>query len=446
MARPATGSARWNPTAATWEVRITIAGKRQPPVAVEVPQCLVVPNAPPPKCTCASCAQARRVAKLVSDEYRSRGLVPEHTEETANEWHVRYIKLHGELGNETRGQGSWERWCAPHFGTTPIARVTRDQIIATRNGMTAATLAKDGPSAKRIANLWSELIKAPFSRAFCDDDPKYSTVRVGPYAANPATGVKPPVTSKEKDDDARERQPLFPREFARVMACAAVPVEWRQLYAVATFLFLRPEELYGLRWSDVDWDAEEVRVRRALDLRTGDEKRPKTKAAIREVPIHPNLMPLLAAMRAGKDASDRVVPIATRTRDVEKNADMVRKHLRAAGIERSELFDGTDDLMPFDFRSLRTTGCTWHAMQGTDSWVLARWAGHTSPEVTWAHYAKQGPDLRRRHGEPFPALPAALTEPPEGFGGVSAFWSGGVSDSASLQCEGGDLNPYGVTR
>jgi integrase len=82
---------------------------------------------------------------------------------------------------------------------------------------------------------------------------------------------------------------------------------------------------------------------------------------------------------------------------------MTREHIRMARIERTELLEGTDDLMPFDFRSWRTTGCTWHAMLGVDSWALARWAGHKTPETTWMHYAKEGPDVRRRHGEPFPA-------------------------------------------
>ena len=76
--------------------------------------------------------------------------------------------------------------------------------------------------------------------------------------------------------------------------------------------------------------------------------------------------------------------------------------------------------MPFDFRSWRTTGCTWLAMLGTDSYVIAQQAGHKSPDTTWGSYIKRGPDLRQRHGEPFPALPAELLEHPEGFGLVLA--------------------------
>lgn len=69
--------------------------------------------------------------------------------------------------------------------------------------------------------------------------------------------------------------------------------------------------------------------------------------------------------------------------------------------------------MPFDFRSWRTTGCTWLAMLGTDSYVIALQAGHESPETTWGSYIKRGPDLRQRYGEPFPALPPALVSEPD---------------------------------
>lgn len=451
--RPARGSLRWHRTANVWEVRVTlIDGKRTPPIAIPgLPPCVVAPNDPPRGCTCEACKSAVYHGGLISSRLRSGEYVEASTLETAREWFTRYLTLHAELGNETRGMGSFDRWCQS-ISTTSIAEVTREQIVSIRDAMTKATLAKENRiSAKRVANLWSELIKAPFSRAFTDDDPKYSSVRVGPANANPAIGIKPPVSTKEKQEDRRERQALFPRDFDRLMSCAAVPIEWRRLYAISIYLFVRPEELYALRWSDVDWEAQEVRVRRSMDLKTGEEKpTTKTKAGRREVPIHANLMPLLTTMQTeANDRSARIVPLATKTRDVEKNASTLRRHLVAAKIDRDELLEGSGELMPVDFRSLRTTGCTWHAMLGTDSYALARWAGHESPDVTWGHYAKQGPDLRRRHGEPFPALPTALlspASPPESFGGVSVFRFDGMRNYVSLQCEGGDLNPYGVTR
>ncbi len=446
MARPSTGAPRWNAAKGYWEARVMINGKREPAPLRGIPKCVA-----PAPCSfekdkrsllCASCTQARRVAKTVSDKYRRDGYVPEETGETANEWHVRYLERHKELGRQTRDMaGAWERWLAQEVGAKPLSAVTREQIIRVRDALTRA-VERGEISAKRVLNIWSDIVKAPFSRAFTDDDPRYSSVRVGPESANPAVGVKPPVTKEQLDNARRERQPLFPNEFIRLLNAENVPVVARRIYVIATYLFARPQELYALRWSDVDWDAGEVRIRRKLDVRT-DKEVPGTKsdAGIREIPIHDNLMPLLKVMREGAKPTDRIIPIEGAARMFERFADQTRQNLALANIERTELLAGTVDFMPFDFRSWRTTGCTWHAMLGTDSYVLATWTGHKSPETTWASYIKRGPDLRRRHGEPFPPLPEELLGPISGPSGSGReLVSGPIppNDSHTLQRRGRD--------
>lgn len=413
MARPATGSARWNAKKAYWEARVTIPGAGRKPAPLRgVPPCIVNPSAPPARCACESCTRARRVAQLVSDQARDAGMVPAEAGETWNEWHPRYLDVHDRLGKLTHGmKGSGETWVGARIGRMPMATLKREHIAAIRDAMTKAVLGGE-VSAKRIMNVWSGIVVAPFSRAFTDDDPRYASVRVGPAASNPAAGIKPPVTKEQIDEGERERQPMYPHEFLRLLESEDVPAEAKCVYVVATYLYCRPQEFYALRWGDVDWEAREVRIRRKLDVRSGEEK-PGTKsdAGIREVPIHPHLMPLLKALHKHRAADDaRIIPMIGSARSFERFADQTRRHVKLAGIERRELVTGTDDHMPFDFRSWRTTGCTWLAMLGTDSYVIAQQAGHKSPETTWASYIKRGPDLRQRHGEPFPPLPAELLE------------------------------------
>ncbi len=62
------------------------------------------------------------------------------------------------------------------------------------------------------------------------------------------------------------------------------------------FTGLRPAELYGLTWADVRERV--IKVQRGRDMNSGDEKGTKTKASVRDVPIHPHLAPLVDAMRA----------------------------------------------------------------------------------------------------------------------------------------------------
>lgn len=420
MARPATGSPRWNPTEKRWEVRISLPGVGRPPAPLDgIPPCLDgTPLAKGHSCT--SCDRARRVAKLVSDKARAAGAVPRGSGECWNEWFDRYIEVHERMGKLARGMsGASRQWIAPTMGTVPMTALRREHVVQVRDGLTRAVLAEK-VSSKRAMNVWSACVVAPMSRAFHDDDPRYTEVRVGPADANPAIGIKPPVTKQQLDEDRRERQPLYPTEFVQLMSCPRVPLAAKRIYAVATFLYTRPQELYALRFSDINWEAGEVRIRRKLDVRTGEEKAgTKSEAGIREVPIHENLMPLLEAMRVeAKDDNALLFPVTGSARLFDRLAEQTRRDVRHAGLGRRELVDGTEDLMPFDFRSWRTTGCTWLAMLGTDSYVIAAQAGHKTPETTWANYIKRGPDLRRRHGEPFPALPAALLDPAAGN------WSG----------------------
>lgn len=96
--------------------------------------------------------------------------------------------------------------------------ITADDVKAVRDNLARARL-EGRLSGKRCLNVWSRVIKAPFSRAWHDDDPRYGELRIGPYAANLALGIKPPVSRDDADEDERERQPLEPGEALALLAC-----------------------------------------------------------------------------------------------------------------------------------------------------------------------------------------------------------------------------------
>ena len=86
------------------------------------------PAAPAKGCACAARAQAKRIAKLVSERARQAGAVPVETVETAGEWFARFVKLHGELGNGTAQHlGDWTRYVPETLrlrGSRPGRRTT----------------------------------------------------------------------------------------------------------------------------------------------------------------------------------------------------------------------------------------------------------------------------------------------------------------------------------
>ena len=80
---------------------------------------------------------------------------------------------------------------------------------------------------------------------------------------------------------------VYPSEFLKLVRCAAVPREWRELYAVACYLYLRPGELRALLWTDVDFQAGVVHVTKAYDEDSKSVKTPKTRNGVRDVPSPP---------------------------------------------------------------------------------------------------------------------------------------------------------------
>jgi integrase len=243
-------------------------------------------------------------------------------------WEQKYLPRYERLGKDGRTLRTDGRRILEAIGSTPATEITREQIRAFRDSLAEETRAAEDPiTPKRAMNVWSSLTAA-LSRAFSDDDPDYGAVRIGPQSADPCLGIKPPVTTERLKETKKSRQHLYPREFVRLMNCAGVPVVWRRLYAIAVYTYLRPEEIYGLTWGDVDLDAEQIHVWRTFKIRTGEVKDDTKTHEERHVPIHRNLLPLLQQMKreAGNDPREKVVPIATATRDAEKNAQMTRAH------------------------------------------------------------------------------------------------------------------------
>jgi integrase len=91
---------------------------------------------------------------------------------------------------------------------------------------------------------------------------------------------------------------VYPSEFVALVSSSRVPLRWRRLFALGAYTFMRPGELEALRWEDVDLVHGAIHIHRAVDRARvrGRIKATKTNLA-RRVPIEPELLPLLRAMR-----------------------------------------------------------------------------------------------------------------------------------------------------
>lgn len=193
---------------------------------------------------------------------------------------------------------------------------------------------------------------------------------------------------------------LSTAEITALFALELSPFE-RAVFAVAIFVGLRREEIWGLRWQDVvfgDGDGRdpEIQVRRAY---AGPVK---TRNALRDVPMLPPVREALKAWRAvqptaaiggalvfpgedGKCFGDSYDAGWSDHRQKRSGSDEVRvtAGLRTMANIRSRI----------TFRDIRHT-CGCHLAQGTwlgrrfDLNEIKTWLGHSSIAVTERHYSK----------------------------------------------------------
>ncbi len=418
MARPASGSVRWNSTTSAWEVRVTLAnGTRSRPIAMTgLAPCIVAPADPPRGCSCEPCTVAHESGRAVSRRMRDGAAVDAATRETCNEWFERYHAYQVELGqtDAVKKRHRWLKWIAPKIGTKAMALVTRDDIEDIRDALDAAIAEWEPGKAghkgtcltgKTAMNVWSCLTSS-FKAATAS---KRRDLRV--RNENPCLGVLPPGDRATRK--ARRKPFLYPREAFDLLACEAVPLEWREVYALALYLYLRPGELRVLTVADIDVTNGTVRITKAWDYEDAKVKPPKTSNGVRTVPFAPTLAPLLERMLDGKKPGDLVVPQLAAFGE-DHLAQLFRAHLMAAKVERAELHESTRTHVQSNFRSCRDSGITWLAMSGLGVDKIMRRAGHDMVQTTMG-YVKLAEDLGGSLGTPFAPLPKGLL----GSGSVS---------------------------
>jgi len=240
------------------------------------------------------------------------------------------------LNSITSGDArDWERWLR-----TSAARDHRYGDNDEDQGLAPNT------ARKRVSN----------AKQFFED-----AVRRELLTRNPFTGLKGTVGSN------RERDYFLTREDTDKIIEACPDHEWRLIIALSRYGGLRcPSEHVGLRWSDIDWDRCEMRVRS-----------PKTEhhegKGSRLVPIFSELRPYLdTAWERSEPGADFII---TRYRAAAQNLRTTfQKIIHRAG------------LMPWPklFQNLRASRATELAAEHP-AHVAAKWLGH-STLVAQKHY------------------------------------------------------------
>jgi integrase len=208
-----------------------------------------------------------------------------------------------------------------------------------------------------------------------------------------------PVTSYHRPRIGRPKlfSYLYPKELLALLACKAIFLWRRVLYALAVYTGLRKSSLFAIKWSNVDFD-------------NGTLLSTVSKTEIAQMfEIPPDLVAVLKRWRACCGQIDVNSAVVRKTGKRDRDAQELRKDLRDAGVTRSVLFQRTANIEPLRFHDLRATFVTWAKRVGnTDGWISDR-TGHLTQEMIdrYTRAARTLADLRM---DPFPDLTEAIPE------------------------------------
>ncbi len=250
-----------------------------------------------------------------------------------------------------------------HFGTKPLESITAAEIerwkgAFLRRGVGNRTLQK-----------YLVCLHGIFKRA----------ARVWGLARNPLTDVDRPRLVRRAGID------VFSQEEVLALVRGAVDEQDAALYLTAAYTGLRQGELLALRWRDIDFALELIRVRR--NYTHGEEGTPKS-GKDRAVPLMADVAEALARL-AQRELFTSEVDLVF--------CNDVGEHRSPSGVsQRSRAALKQARLRPLRFHDLRHTFGT-HAIRAADAREVMEWMGHADLKTTqlYLSYRPQADAARR---------------------------------------------------
>ena len=238
---------------------------------------------------------------------------------------------------------------------------------------TIDTLVRDGKPLPAIAKAFN-VLKTALNHA----------VNLNILGYNPCDGVKPPKAPRRDIVVLDEAQVQI---YVSAVDESLPKSHNRAIYTLAIGTGMRIGELLGLTWNDVDWDAEQISIRRQRSTQPQNKSLVplKAKASQRTIKIAPLLIDLLHAhrdkqwerMKRRKSYDDRGIVFAGASGQL-----ITRNGVRDGHYRIIEL----TDLPRIRFHDLRHTCISLMLMRGVPVIEVSKYAGHSNPTITLNTY------------------------------------------------------------
>lgn len=251
-----------------------------------------------------------------------------------------------------------QRRILPEFGEKNLSEIKPMELKQWQNEL------KKELSAKRINNLRSvfELVlKAAVSNELIDKNPfnAISKLQNEKVAINPLSLDEVALMIKVADKD-----------FANVLK-------------VAFFTGMRTGELIALRWENIDFEKETIRIDKAI--RQGQIQPPKTQNSIRTIPMLPYVKDALLALKQGNNSEWVFTGLnGSFLYDSKSLSKKWTNTLKKAGLAHRV------------FYQTRHTFASIMIGKGEDPLWVSQMMGHSDAVITFKRYAKSVEDNKQR--------------------------------------------------
>jgi len=191
---------------------------------------------------------------------------------------------------------------------------------------------------------------------------------------NPVRDAERP--KDQGDEETTKTRILTPDEISDFLE-AVESQKYKTLFTLAIMSGARQGELLGLKWSDIEWDNNQIFIQRTFN--NGAWYRPKSKTSKRKIDIGPTMMGHLRKWRLACPPNEHDLIFPNKSGQPIDHNNLIKRHFRQA-LKNAELPSIT-------FHCLRHTYASLLIEQGENIKYIQTQLGHSSPSVTLNVYA-----------------------------------------------------------
>lgn len=190
----------------------------------------------------------------------------------------------------------------------------------------------------------------------------------------------------------KTRQLLDESQVQKLLITAQEDQKWGAYYAFLILTGVRPSEMLGLLWSEVDLERGRVRIIRTQNDDGSLKEFPKTKAGIREIPLNSILRDILIRWQPLCPRRDgklyRVFPAQGRPGGRGRSAKKSDGALSIHNFRMRVWYPVLKrlELPKITIYATRHMAISYLQSQGVELGMVAKIAGHASPQITLQYY------------------------------------------------------------